>query len=1126
MISMNCFKCLIGLVIVFLSVALPAASEVVSSLSDLSGGLELDRRRIIDVQIDGTVWWSSDSRKEIILKDESAVVLLALDLSDTMPHPGDRLTLNGRCAAMKVSDRIRLSPVSLVDNDGPHPMDEKKGRIRLNAGFHPIRADWFNWEEELGLEVEYEGPGLERQRIPCSALFHEQVDSDGTTHFVEGLEYCCSGVQRLTLPLFSDYRAIQTGTSKGFDLSVRELDEYVGLQFQGYLQVPAAGEYTFYVSSDDGSRLFVGEPSFRMDVSAGAADMFPAPAVLEGTIGGAQEYEWVVIEGEVISFQHFPNALEMDLRTDRGMVTLKLAEDSEYSYTLLPGNRLRAAGVGRTILGTDGKKALGELYVARWDDLEQVYIVPRIWNEHPVIAIDRLTSAMEETIVHLQGTVERGASGSFLVFEDESGRIALGTGITDNIVHQSLDVLGRLGMNGSAPVLRYCVFRPHGRSGQNPGNLPLLTTNEQITQLSLEEAGKGYPVKIRGVVTSLQVQQGVVLQDSSRGIYVSCYDLDSSDWPRIGEYCEVEGRTTPFDFNPYFSAVRWNRLGKGRLPDPVKPTWDQLINGSMHCNYVELEGVVESIDDYSLTLLTHGGRIILRLNPAGAAIPNNSQGAMVQIRGCLLNDFDMESRRVVIGGISFDQHRIAIIQSPPIDPFSIPAKRVGELLQFDPQAGALQRVKVEGVLVFQGEEMSFLMDGDVGIRFVPAEPLQAKIGEQVEVVGFPDLWGSAPVLQNALVRRNGKTQLPAAEIIENGGLLSGEHDATLVQLRGVLLRVNQRHGTIELEMQAGLRTFGARIQGSVEGGAALKPGSLLELTGVYVGQGGNRVLGRPIDSFELLLPSDDYIRILSEPSWWTFRRLLGAVGLLGAVLAASLVWINLLHRKVELRTQELAVQIRKRQKAEHLREIEKERARLAHDLHDDLGSGLTEVNLLSMLAASPDTPADEKTRCSKEVNQLLSRMVLSLDEIVWAENPKNDRLSALAGYFGAHAQRLLEMAGVTCGLDMQDELPDCSLDSGFRRELFLAFKESITNIIKHAEARKAWLRISVQNSELIVIVSDDGQGIPPDSQKAGSDGLDNMKDRMNALEGSCKVRSEPGKGTSICLRAPIRKGKE
>jgi signal transduction histidine kinase len=223
------------------------------------------------------------------------------------------------------------------------------------------------------------------------------------------------------------------------------------------------------------------------------------------------------------------------------------------------------------------------------------------------------------------------------------------------------------------------------------------------------------------------------------------------------------------------------------------------------------------------------------------------------------------------------------------------------------------------------------------------------------------------------------------------------------------------------------------------------------------------------------------------------------------------------------RTRQLEIQIQERQRAERQREIEQERARVAHDLHDDLGAGLTEVNMLSSLVKSPATSTAEKGRYLDELTETAMRMVTSLDEIVWAVNPRNDTIASLASYFGAYAQRLLDLASVACGLDVAEDLPDYPLDPRFRQELFLAFKEALTNVVRHAKATQVWLRISVRNAEIVVVVVDNGRGFDTREQQAGADGVTNMKERLKSLGGQCEVSSDAERGTIVRFEAPLPK---
>lgn len=196
---------------------------------------------------------------------------------------------------------------------------------------------------------------------------------------------------------------------------------------------------------------------------------------------------------------------------------------------------------------------------------------------------------------------------------------------------------------------------------------------------------------------------------------------------------------------------------------------------------------------------------------------------------------------------------------------------------------------------------------------------------------------------------------------------------------------------------------------------------------------------------------------------------------------------------------------------------------MAHDLHDDLGAGLTEVNMLTSLVKSPATSPAEKERYLGELSNTARRMVTSLDEIVWAVNPRNDTIASLASYFGSYAQRLLDLAGVSCGLDIAEDLPEQSLSPVFRQEVFFAFKEALTNVVRHAQATQVWLRISARDGLLLVEVADNGRGFVSGKAPAGSDGIANMRDRLKAVGGDCTVVSEAPAGTSVRFAVPLSK---
>jgi signal transduction histidine kinase len=116
---------------------------------------------------------------------------------------------------------------------------------------------------------------------------------------------------------------------------------------------------------------------------------------------------------------------------------------------------------------------------------------------------------------------------------------------------------------------------------------------------------------------------------------------------------------------------------------------------------------------------------------------------------------------------------------------------------------------------------------------------------------------------------------------------------------------------------------------------------------------------------------------------------------------------------------------------------------------------------------------------------------------------------------------LLDLASISCGLDVAEDLPDHPLDPRFRQELFLAFKEALTNVVRHAQATQVWLRISVQRGDIVVEVADNGHGLDAGKRDVGADGIANMKERLTALGGECEISSGKEKGTAVRFRAPL-----
>ena len=203
--------------------------------------------------------------------------------------------------------------------------------------------------------------------------------------------------------------------------------------------------------------------------------------------------------------------------------------------------------------------------------------------------------------------------------------------------------------------------------------------------------------------------------------------------------------------------------------------------------------------------------------------------------------------------------------------------------------------------------------------------------------------------------------------------------------------------------------------------------------------------------------------------------------------------------------------------------LQRERARIAKDIHDDLGANLTQIAFLGELAQQDRSEPDKVAVRLGKISGTARQAVKSLDEIVWAVNPRNDTLAHLMDYAGQFAVDYLRLAGVRCRLDFPEPIPVRELSTDLRHNLFLAIKEALHNIVKHARATEVWLRVSFTEPALNVVVEDDGCGFNNAPDNALADGLRNMQQRMADIGGECRIESQPGAGTKVCLHLPWQK---
>jgi signal transduction histidine kinase/ligand-binding sensor domain-containing protein len=222
---------------------------------------------------------------------------------------------------------------------------------------------------------------------------------------------------------------------------------------------------------------------------------------------------------------------------------------------------------------------------------------------------------------------------------------------------------------------------------------------------------------------------------------------------------------------------------------------------------------------------------------------------------------------------------------------------------------------------------------------------------------------------------------------------------------------------------------------------------------------------------------------------------------------------------------------RMRQQLERLerqRALERDRTRIAKDIHDDLGAGLTHIALLSEMARPAAAPEVQSQLV--QITEVARELTTNMDEIVWAVNPENDTLDGLATYISKFAHDYLTAAGIRCRLDLPAQVPVINLTAELRHSLFLAVKEALNNVVQHAHATEVRVCLELLARSFKLVIEDNGRGLgrgnATEAVRRGrvstGHGLLNLQKRLEAAGGQCSLESKPGRGTRVEMTVPLQ----
>jgi len=252
-------------------------------------------------------------------------------------------------------------------------------------------------------------------------------------------------------------------------------------------------------------------------------------------------------------------------------------------------------------------------------------------------------------------------------------------------------------------------------------------------------------------------------------------------------------------------------------------------------------------------------------------------------------------------------------------------------------------------------------------------------------------------------------------------------------------------------------------------------------------------------------------------TWWF--RISGAAMI--ALAGGGIVWLDARRRMR-----------RKLERLQRQQAVERERIRIARDIHDDLGANLTRITMLSESARSDLENARQVAGHLDQIYNTARELTRAMGEVVWAVNPRHDTLDSAAAYLEEFGQYLLRTAGIRCKMDMPSQFPPWVITAEVRHNVFLAFKEALHNAIKHAGASEVRISLAVKPATFTLMVEDNGRGFAPETLLAGAphdqprqgsgNGLANMRQRLAEIGGCCEIESAPGKGTKVAFTITLK----
>lgn len=522
----------------------------------------------------------------------------------------------------------------------------------------------------------------------------------------------------------------------------------------------------------------------------------------------------------------------------------------------------------------------------------------------PSTPVDRLSTA-EGKLTHVVGVTRSQEPGHTLTLRDGTGQVEVHTPQARVIpVGQPTEAVGIPVLEGGNWVLRKATFRRSQVTTPIPGSSSTLRLADQLHELSAEDAARGVPVQLSGVVVWARANADFFyIRDATGGTRVY-RPANSNASPTLGTKVDVTGVSAPGQFTPVVLAEKVESFSTLDLPEPRTITLDQALTGSEEGHWIMMSGYVRAVENEDpwvrIVLSTPTGEFdaMLAPNDRWARLP----GSVVHVRG-VCSAVANKNRQLTGIRVWVPASRFVEVEEPaPADPFALATRPLASLSQYNALPSANRRVRVTGTVIYhEPGRVVHIQDGTEAGVVLSRDTAALSPGDRVDVVGFPGRENGHVVFREAVYRRLSTGGKITPVEINSASVLDRELDGRLVRVTGVLASAGTHDKGERLVVQSNQSYFEALLDFPTPKPlhTNLAPGTRLALTGVYKIEYDQY---RQPHTLLLLMRSPADVQIIQRAPWWTVRRALWAVAILALGTLFGLGGVVVLRRRVRQQT--------------------------------------------------------------------------------------------------------------------------------------------------------------------------------------------------------------------------------